>query len=115
MNAATQMLWGGMVMLAAGTVTGEWARLHFTATSTGALLYLTVFGSLAAFVAYIYALTHLPVSIVSLYAYVNPVIAVALGTVLLGEPFDARMVVAIAIILTGLAVVSSAKRRGAGG
>ena len=112
MSAAAQMLCGGIVMLAAGTGIGEWGELRFTATSTAALVYLTVFGSLAAFVAYIYALTHLPVSIVSLYAYVNPVIAVALGTLLLAEPFDARMVVAVAIILTGLAVVSSARGKG---
>lgn len=111
MSAAAQMLCGGGVMLAAGTLLGEWGALGFTPMSTAALLYLTVFGSLAAFVAYIYALTHLPVSIVSLYAYINPVIAVALGTLLLGEPFDARMVVAIGVVLAGLAVVSSAGRR----
>jgi drug/metabolite transporter (DMT)-like permease len=110
MSAAAQMLCGGLLMLTAGSLLGEWRALRFTPTSAGALVYLTVFGSLAAFVAYIYALTHLPVSIVSLYAYVNPVIAVALGTVLLGEPFDARMVVAVAVILAGLAIVSSARR-----
>jgi len=110
MNAAAQMLCGGLVMLAAGTLHGEWGALRFTTVSTSALLYLAVFGSLAAFVAYIYALTHLPVSIVSLYAYVNPVIAVVLGTLLLGESFDARMVMAVAVILAGLAIVSSARR-----
>jgi drug/metabolite transporter (DMT)-like permease len=109
MSAAAQMLCGGVVMLAAGTAHGEWDTLAFTPTSTSALIYLTLFGSLAAFVAYIYALTHLPVSIVSLYAFINPVIAVALGTLLLGEPFDTRMVAAVAIVLAGLAIVSSAK------
>jgi drug/metabolite transporter (DMT)-like permease len=111
MSAAAQMLCGGVVMLTAGSLLGEWRALSFTRVSTGALIYLTVLGSLAAFVAYIYALTHLPVSIVSLYAYINPVIAVALGTLLLGEPFDVRMVLAVAIILAGLAIVSSARSR----
>ena len=111
MSAAAQMLCGGLVMLTAGSLLGEWRALSFTRVSTGALIYLTVLGSLAAFVAYIYALTHLPVSIVSLYAYINPVIAVALGTLLLGEPFGMRMVLAVAIILAGLAIVSSAKSR----
>jgi len=111
MSAAAQMLCGGVVMLTAGSLLGEWRALSFTRVSTGALIYLTVLGSLAAFVAYIYALTHLPVSIVSLYAYINPVIAVALGTLLLGEPFGMRMVLAVAIILAGLAIVSSARSR----
>jgi drug/metabolite transporter (DMT)-like permease len=111
MSAAAQMLCGGVVMLTAGSLLGEWRALSFTRVSTGALIYLTVLGSLAAFVAYIYALTHLPVSIVSLYAYINPVIAVALGTLLLGEPFGMHMVLAVAIILAGLAIVSSARSR----
>ena len=52
-----------------------------------------------------YALKHLPVSTVSLYAYVNPVIAVALGALLLGEPFGPRVVIASAMVLVGIAVV----------
>jgi drug/metabolite transporter (DMT)-like permease len=110
MSAAAQMLCGGVVMLAAATVHGEWAQLRFSGASTTALVYLTLAGSIAAFAAYIYALAHLPVSIVSLYAYINPIIAVALGTLLLGEAFDVRMIVAIAVILVGLAVVSWARR-----
>ena len=72
------------------------------------IVYLALVGGLAGFGAYIYALAHLPVSFVSLYAYINPVIAVALGTLVLGEPFTSRMVVAIAIILAGTAIVSLA-------
>jgi drug/metabolite transporter (DMT)-like permease len=69
-------------------------------------------GSLVGFVAYIYALTHLSTSFVSLYAYINPVVAVVLGTVILDEPFGWRLVIAIGIILGGMAIVS-AKRRAA--
>ena len=115
MSAAMQMCWGGAIMLAAGTLSREWAALHFSLPSAMALAYLALAGSLAAFAAYVYALTHLPVTIVSLYAYVNPIIAVVLGTVLLGEPFDTRMVLAIGIILSGLAVVSMARARQPGG
>ena len=57
--------------------------------------------------AYTYALRHLPVSFVSLYAYINPMIAVALGVLLLGEPFNARMAVAAALVLLGVAVVKA--------
>ena len=60
----------------------------------GALTYLTGVGSIGGFVAYIYALRHLPVSTVSLYAYINPVIAVILGAIVLGEPFGLRIVLA---------------------
>jgi drug/metabolite transporter (DMT)-like permease len=67
--------------------------------------YLVLAGSVAGFSAYAYALKHLPVATVSLYAYVNPVIAVVLGTLLLGEPLNPRLAVAGAIVLTGIALV----------
>jgi len=104
-SAALQMFFGGAWMLLFATVAGEWPRLHFTGTTALALAYLTIFGSIAAYTAYAYALKYLPVSTVSLYTYVNPVIAVALGTLLLDEPFHARMLVAAAIIAAGIIVV----------
>ncbi|HUF24962.1 MAG TPA: EamA family transporter [Vicinamibacterales bacterium] len=105
-SAALQMVFGGAWMLLFATVAGEWPRLAFNGKTTLALAYLTVAGSIAAYTAYAYALKHLPVSTVSLYTYVNPVIAVALGTLLLGEPFGARMLVAAAIIALGILIVS---------
>ncbi len=105
--AALEMLFAGFVMIGIGLATHEWTRLRFTPASSGALAYLTVVGSIGAFPAYIYALKHLPVATVSLYAYVNPVIAMLLGALLLGEPFGARIVVAAAIILTGMGLVRS--------
>jgi drug/metabolite transporter (DMT)-like permease len=103
--AAYQMLFGGLVMLVAGLVRGEWPDLTFTARTTTAILYLLVFGSVAGFSAYAYALKHLPVATVSLYAYVNPVIAMALGTLVLGEPLSPRLAFAGAIVLVGMAMV----------
>jgi drug/metabolite transporter (DMT)-like permease len=111
--SAFQMLLGGGVMLLAGTLNGEWSALAFTPRTTGALAYLIVAGSLIGFVAYIYALTHLSPSFVSLYAYVNPVVAVALGTLILGEPFGWRLTIAIGIILTGLIIVSTKRTKAA--
>lgn len=108
--SAFQMLLGGGVMLFAGTLSGEWGALSFTPRTTGALAYLIVAGSLIGFVAYIYALAHLSPSFVSLYAYVNPVVAVALGTLVLGEPFGWRLVIAVAIILTGLIITTRRKK-----
>jgi drug/metabolite transporter (DMT)-like permease len=104
-GAAMQMLFGGLWMLLFATVAGEWPRLYFTTKTGLAMLYLTVFGSLGAYTAYAYALKYLPVSTVSLYTYVNPIIAVILGTLLLGEPFGARMLVAAAIIAAGMLIV----------
>jgi drug/metabolite transporter (DMT)-like permease len=109
---AVQMVFGGLLMLALGTALGEWRTLSFSRRTTVALVYLTGVGSIGGFVAYIYALRHLPVSTVSLYAYINPVIAVVLGALILGEPFGVRIVLASALVLAGLAMVrvSSARR-----
>jgi drug/metabolite transporter (DMT)-like permease len=105
--AAIQMLAGGGAMLLLSIVLGEWHVVSFTTRTAIALVYLTIAGSLVGFGCYVYALRYLPVSTVSLYAYVNPVIAVALGALLLGEPVTLTMVLAMILILTGMAVVSA--------
>jgi drug/metabolite transporter (DMT)-like permease len=108
-TSAFQMFFGGAVMLIVATLTGEWSHVAFTARTGSALFYLFAVGSLVGFVAYIYALGHLSTSFVSLYAYVNPVVAVILGTLILGEPFGWRLIGSIAIILAGMAVVTRKK------
>jgi len=105
---AGQMLAGGLMMIAFGTLHGEWARLGFSTRSAIAFAYLTTIAGIGGFGAYTYALRHLPVSLVSLYAYVNPVIAVALGVLVLGERFTWRMGLAAALVFGGVAIV---KRR----
>ena len=90
---------------AAGTLRGEWADLSFTGRTASALVYLSTIGAIGGFVAYTYALRHLEISFVSLYAYINPIIAVALGVLLLGEPFNGRIAVAAALVLVGVAIV----------
>lgn len=106
-TTAYQMLAGGLMMVAAGTLRGEWADLSFSSRTATALMYLSTVGAIGGFVAYTYALRHLPVSFVSLYAYINPVIAVALGVLFLGEPFGLRMGAAAALVFAGVAVVRS--------
>ncbi len=103
--AAVQMFFGGACMMVVGTAVGEWTALSFNVRTTTALVYLIVAGSLVAFAAYSYALRHLPIATVSLYTYVNPVIAVALGTLLLGEPFRLSMVWAAVLIAAGVLIV----------
>jgi drug/metabolite transporter (DMT)-like permease len=103
--AALQLVFGGVFLLGLATLAGEWPHLSFTPRTLGAFVYLVVAGSLVAFAAYSYALRHLPVSIVSMYTYVNPVIAVMLGTLLLGEPFRVSMLFSVVVILLGIALV----------
>jgi drug/metabolite transporter (DMT)-like permease len=102
---AAQMLAGGVMMLAIGTIRGEWASLGFSTRTALAFVYLSTVGAIGGFVAYTYALRHLPMSKVSLYAYINPVIAVALGVAVLGEPLTTRMALAAALVFVGVAIV----------
>jgi drug/metabolite transporter (DMT)-like permease len=108
---AAQMLLGGLMMLALGTLRGEWGALSFSTRSASAFLYLATVGAIGGFVGYTYALRHLPVSLVSLYAYINPVVAVALGVAILGEPFTSRMAVAAVLVFGGVAIVRRQTRR----
>ena len=103
--AALQMLLGGLILGAIGLLRGEAGMLVFSTRSVTALAYLIVAGSLGGFSAYAYALKYLPVATVSLYAYVNPVIAVLLGTLILGEALSPRLAVAGAVVLAGMALV----------
>lgn len=99
--AGLQMLFAGVVLLVLGTLAGEWSSLSFTTRTASALVYLTIVGSIIGYSSYIYALKHLPVSTVSLYAYVNPVIAVLLGTIVLNEPLSPRIALAGAVVFVG--------------
>ena len=114
-TTALEMAAGSLGLLAVGTVRGE--RLDVTAVSTAswvALGYLVVFGSLVAFTAYAWLLAVAPVSQVSTYAYVNPMVAVALGAVLRDEQVTALTLVGGATTVVAVAVVvrEESRRRG---
>jgi drug/metabolite transporter (DMT)-like permease len=104
-STALQMVFSGIMLLTAATAHGDWANLSFTPRTFAAMAYLSIAGSLVAYSAYIYAIQHLPLQLVSLYAYINPMIAVALGTLLLDEPLSARILVAAALVFAGTWVV----------
>jgi drug/metabolite transporter (DMT)-like permease len=99
--ASIQMILAGAVLLAVGLAMGEWSRLSFNPRTLGALLYLVLAGSVIGYSSYAYALKHLPISTVSLYAYVNPIIAVLLGTIVLSEPLSPRIAIAGLIVVAG--------------
>lgn len=85
--------------------------VHWSARGTGALLYLVVFGSIVGYSAYIYALSSLPVAIVSTYNYINPIVAVFLGWLFYREPFGPREAVAMVVIFMGVAIVKKYSRK----
>ena len=99
MGAAFQMIVGGATVALIGTVLGEWASWHLSSRGIGAIAYLVIFGSILGYSAYSYALRHASATIVGTYAYVNPVIAVLLGWLLLHEPVGPRTFVAMGMIL----------------
>jgi drug/metabolite transporter (DMT)-like permease len=109
-SAAIQMLAGGAFVSLVGTVLGEWSAWHLTGRGSLAMSYLVVFGSIVGYSAYSYALRHAPATMVGTYAYVNPVIAVLLGGVLLNEPITGRMVIAIGMILAAVVWIQVAHR-----
>jgi len=112
LNAGMPLTAGGVLLLMLSWSMREWPRFDPRAVSAAsfmALAYLTVFGSIVAFSAYAFLLRVAPASRVSTHAYVNPLIAVALGAGLAGEPFTASIGIAAAVIAAGVALVLSAK------
>jgi drug/metabolite transporter (DMT)-like permease len=114
--ASMEMLWAGVLFGVLSLATGELGRVHWqgiSRTSWLALLYLIVFGSLIGFSAYVWLLRSAPLSLVSTYAYVNPVVAVVLGAIFIGESLTPRVVIAGSIILAAVALIVVARNRAA--
>jgi drug/metabolite transporter (DMT)-like permease len=103
-HGAVQQLAAGLAFALPAALIPE-PPVRWTAKGAGAILYLAVFGSIVGYSAYIYALDRLPVSLVSVYTYVNPVVAVVLGHLFYGEPFGLREAVAMGVIFAGVALV----------
>lgn len=108
LSTGIQQLAGGILLVLVGAAAGEVTHLEPSTWSTPSLLavgYLVVFGSLVAFTAYSWLLQHAPVSLVATYAYVNPVIAVLLGALVLAEPITPSIVLGAAIIVAAVAFI----------
>jgi len=113
---AMQSLAGAAALWVAAIVSGEVRAVHFAAISGRswmALIYLIVFGSGMGFTAYLYVLKHSTASKVATYAFVNPVVALFLGWILVGETITTRTALAAVVILTAVVLVISAPRAGA--
>ena len=107
-GAAVQMMAGGLVIVLLGLLLGEAGAWTPTPTGLGALAYLIVFGSIVGYTAYMYALRHASPTIVGTYAYVNPVVAVLLGWLVLHESVTIRTFGAMALILGAVLMIQLA-------
>jgi drug/metabolite transporter (DMT)-like permease len=105
MGASIQMLIAGILQTALGLILGEQNNFYLTQNGVFALGYLIVFGSIFGYASYIYSITNLPLSLVSTYAYINPIIAILLGWYFLDEPITITVFIAAGFILTGVALV----------
>jgi drug/metabolite transporter (DMT)-like permease len=109
LSTGMEMLAGGLGLMLLGTLTGEWSQLELaqiSARSLAGLAYLIVFGSWVGFVAYIWLLRAAPTSLVSTYAYVNPLVAIFVGSWLADETITPRILLAAAIIIGSVALIT---------
>jgi drug/metabolite transporter (DMT)-like permease len=109
MGAAVQMVIAGVLQILLGLSLGEWEKFYFTTESFLAFSYLTFVASILGYGSYMYAVSHLPISFVSTYTYINPVIALTLGWLVLDETISLEIIIGAVVIFGGVALV----RRGA--
>jgi drug/metabolite transporter (DMT)-like permease len=117
MAATIQMLSGSASMLAVGWMLGEGSRLHLGGVSPHsamAFTYLVIVGSIVAYPTYVWLLEHCTPAKVSTYAYVNPVVAMFLGWAILGEPINLRILLAAAVIIGAVAIITIGRTRRTG-
>ncbi|HEX6487638.1 MAG TPA: EamA family transporter [Candidatus Dormibacteraeota bacterium] len=111
-TSAFQMLVGGAVLAVVAPLSGEQLPTSLAPSavpSLWALVYLLAIGAVVGYTAYSWLLSRAPLSIVSTYAYVNPVVAIALGVLLLNEQFSLGEAIASVVILAGVALIVSAR------
>jgi drug/metabolite transporter (DMT)-like permease len=110
LSTGMEFLAGGIGLLVMSALTGEFTRFNFQAISTRSMLsmiYLMIFGSLIAFVAYTWLLRNAPITLVSTYAYVNPLIAILIGNRLAHETLNLRILIAAAIIISSVFLINT--------
>lgn len=114
MKVAIQMLAAGVVNFIGGFILREqqgFVAENISWQSVGALAYLIVFGSLVAYMAYVWLLSIRPASLVGTYAYVNPVVAVFLGWLIANEHVNTQKIVGLFIVIEGLVIVNMSKEK----
>lgn len=109
-TAVYEMICGGLIMVSVGLLSGEQFTADYPSRTWLALGYLVVFGSMLAFTSYVWLLANAPISLVATYAYVNPVVAVFLGWLILDEAITAPVVIGGGIVVAAVAIVITAER-----
>jgi drug/metabolite transporter (DMT)-like permease len=108
-NIGIQMFAGGVGLMFVSAITGEFSRVRFSMNSVLAIAYLVVFGSLVAYSSYIYLLQKWPATKAGTYAYINPLVAVSLGAIFLGEKINFLMILSMVGIFLGVLIVQKSK------
>ncbi len=106
LNAGLQMFFAGLWLIPFSLAFDDLSHVTWTHDAIYAMVYLVAVGSIIAYGCYTYALSHLPMTIVSLYAYVNPLVAVVLGWLVLDEKLNTRIGIAFAITVAGIYIVN---------
>jgi drug/metabolite transporter (DMT)-like permease len=106
LNAGLQMFFGGALLIPLSLIFDDYKMISWDAEAVYPFIYLVIFGSLVAYVSYSYALRKLPMTIVSLYAYINPLVAVVLGWLVLGEKLNEKIGLAFLITVVGIYTVN---------
>ncbi|TLV03097.1 DMT family transporter [Dyadobacter luticola] len=110
-NAAIQMMAGGLGLFVLSLISEDWAHLPVIGTkSLLALLYLIFFGSILAFGSFVYAMDRLPAGLVSIYAYINPLVALTLGFLILDEKISWMTLLAFGVTVSGVFLVNMGYR-----
>lgn len=104
-----QMFAGGLAQTFTGLIIGEASKMKYDPSGIGAMLYLIFVGSLVGYTSYIYLISVWPVSKAGTYAYVNPVVAMFLGWLILQEPVTGKMIISAILILAGVIIVQKSK------
>lgn len=105
MGASVQMLIAGIMLSVIGILIGEFPRLNFEINGLLSLAYLITIGSWVGYSSYIYAIAKLPLPLISTYAYINPVIALFLGWIILDEKLNFQIAIAAGVIIAGVIIV----------
>ena len=112
LNSGMQLLFGGIFMLVISPVADDYSHIElFNKEGLIALAYLTIFGSVLAYAAYMYALSKLPVGIATIYAYINPLVAVLLGYFAMQEPLNVYTLLAFVTIILSVFFVNKGYRK----
>jgi drug/metabolite transporter (DMT)-like permease len=106
LNAGLQMFFGGIWLIPCTLMFDDLAAVSWTNEAIYSLIYLVLIGSVVAYACYTYVLRKLPMTIVSLYAYVNPIVAVILGWIVLNEKLNMQIGIAILVTVTGIYIVN---------